>query len=311
MAVEWAKLKRSREWSDDDQRMTKALRVYLVKCSDKINDTPDVAALACPAPGSYWSASRPDLRVTNRDVKELDDAPADGGTLYEATIDYATKSGDLDQRDENPLDRKLIVRLSHDSFEEPVNLAKVPPIGAENTNGTPITLEWKFGKKVCTSSGEPYDPTVTDEYRDPVLTFNKNLPYLPFNYALEWVNVINSADFNFTYRGRTYTVPKWCAWIYDITNDPRTENDVDYEECQLVMRLRKDTWIRKIVDEGFYQLVDNDNRRKPIRDKNGDPVFKPALLDGRGKPMSANQPPVFIKWRFKDEKAFSSLPFLR
>src|SRR4051812_49215761 len=114
MAVQWVKQLRARTWSDDDKSTKKAQHQFLVKCSDKVNDSPSLAALACPT-----TDDAPGLPVVERDA-EFHDAPADGGVIYKVTINYSTRSTDPTQNVASPLDRPVIVRLSFDSFEEPV-----------------------------------------------------------------------------------------------------------------------------------------------------------------------------------------------
>jgi hypothetical protein len=311
MAVVWVKQRRAREWSDDDKPSAKAQRVYLVKCDD-VNDAPDLAALACPTT-AYASG----LPVTARDAKYYD-STADGGVLYEVTIDYATVSTDPSKQDPNPLLRPAIVSLSFDNFEETVYTQpeRSQPL-AEDTDGNtvPITSDkWLWGNAVVNSAGQPFDPSIKDTFADPVLTVMKNSVGIPFDQAIEYCDTINVNDFTITYRGRAYTIKSDQAWLYNIATSPQFENDVYYEQVTFTFKLRKDGWRRKVLDQGLAQFPNGDvspsHPAEPIRDKNGDPVTKPVLLDGKGVAVGGQgggSKPVFLKFLLKREKDFSAL----
>lgn len=124
------------------------------------------------------------------------------------------------------------------------------------------------------------------------------------------MDTINSDNFSIYYRGREYPVAQYQAWIYEIDGEPRYEAGLAYEECRLVMKFRKEGWRRKILNGGLYELDNGDEPARPIQDANGDPAQQAALLSGTGVRLTAGASPIFLRWRFKDEKAFASVPFL-
>ena len=318
--VEWTRIIATREIGDDDKGKVKGQVVYLVKCSEK-SDGPEVAAASTPGPlwpytgNSAYLKGAAGLVCTNRDCREKE-LTADGGTIYEVTLNFDTLSHDPDQSSKNPLERKRICKLSFDSVEEPVFKAPNVPtlINAagqkpQNFNVGGGNAVWPWQNGVHNSAKQPFDPTVTEIFRDPVFTIQLNMAELPWNVVLGFSNAVNTDQFDIEYRGNVYTVGIGKGWLYEINSEPRYENGVAYEEVSVVLKLRNDGWKRNILDQGMEQLYNGDLPPRPIRDKNGDPVRMPALLDGMGSALGKARPPVFIVYDFKNHKRFGDLPF--
>jgi hypothetical protein len=312
-SVDWVRLRRTRQFGDDDGPGSTAERTYLVKCATK-DDGPEAAVAACPEPGDSFSDDRPGLVVTERVAEELDRS----GTLFEVRVSYATRSTDDDEeeadQDKDPTERATVVRLSFDSFEETVYQAKAPPT-AEDADGNSVSIltSWQFANAVCNSVGKPFDPSITDTFRDPVITITQNYDAIPWETVVEYINTVNSDTFSIIYRGNTYTMQPGQAWLYDVTTESRYENGVAYEEVTWVIKVRKDGWLRKVLDQSLEQAsgVESDpdvRKPKPILDSNGDPIQQPAMLNGKGWPLTGSQKPVFLKFRLKETKAFANLP---
>jgi hypothetical protein len=316
MAVAWARQVASRKWSEDwngKAPVTKATKVYLVKCDDK-TDTPDIAANADDIDSSSaYAPDAPGLQVVLLEAEEKE-RTGDGGTIYAVTIEYSTSTIDPDQRDPNPLNRARIVKLSFDTYEETTFIAPKEP-DAVDGNGNVIQNKWIWKQAVCNSAGQAFDPSVTEIFRDPVVTIQQNMAELPWDLVKGYIDTVNADAFTITYRGNTYPVLPGQAWLCEIESDPKYENGVAYEEVRVVLKIREDGWKRKFMDQGTEQLNNGDTPTRPILDANGDPVRRPVLLDGSGaalKSLNKNPTPVFLRWQFKDDSLnFSALPFFK
>jgi hypothetical protein len=312
MAVISSRMIRSRALSVGKDGKIKGQRVYLVRCADKINDGPETALAACPQVNAIYNSANPTVLASNADAKERSDVPADGGTLYEVAVDY--ESGEAGQEEPNPLDRPPVARLTFVTSQEEIYKAKDDaPTAISSADADVSVSPWKWGKRICNSSGIAFDQTLSETFRDPMITITKNLDVLPWEFSINWLDTINKEEFTFRHRGRVYTIPKHCAWISDITNEPMKEGLIEYEECKLVMQIRKETWLRKILDAGFVTHTGTDggaSGNRPIRDKDGNPVLSAAALDGKGGKATGTSS-VFLKFRTKEEKDFSTIPFFR
>lgn len=308
MAVVWARKVRARQWKGEQGKLS-GQKVYRVLCNDK-NDDPDIAAAACPAPWSSWSPSSPGLIVSSIDVRERDEAPATGGALYDATLDYSTTQLDPSQQDPNPLNRPVVVELSFDSFEETVYKAKAAPVAVDSDGNDVDISPWHWKNAVVNSTGDAFDPSISDCFRDPVLTITKNVDDLGLDIAVSVVDTVNANDFSINYRGKSYKVKAEQAWLYDLNTSSQYENGIQYESVRLMLKLRKDGWRRLILDQGLKELNNGDTPARAILDANGNPVMTPALLNGKGAKLpTGTKNPVWLKWRFKGFYEFETLPY--
>jgi hypothetical protein len=306
MAFVWARQIRARTFRAEAGKLA-GQRIYKVFCNSKTDD-PDTAINGCPiAPQSAWSAASPKLRCTAIDAKEATDAPAvPAGAIYEVTFDYSTaQASDPSQQDPDPLARPPVVRLGFDSFEETVFTAEEEPTREDAAGNQVSAGKWAWGKAIVNSAGQQFDPSITDCFRDPVITIEKNMATLPLQLAEDFIDKVNGSAFNIVYRGQTFQIKEKTAWVFDINTEPGYENDTPFEHVTVVLKIRKDGWDRLIRDEGLYELTNGDLPLRPILDSTGLPVMQPALLNGGGKKLT-DKTPVFLRYRRKKLADFGS-----
>jgi hypothetical protein len=324
MAVVSVKLKGQRTFEVDDKPTIKGKRTYLVKCDDK-NDDADVATEGVAVVvGSAYSSKYPGVLARGVSAEE-GERTADGGIYYLITVDYSSQSdnqkgGEPGADDPDPTQRPGILRLSYDSSEETVHQAKAEPT-AETGTGAALDIgqSWVWGKSLCSSAGIPFKDGLKESFADAVYSYEKNvgtLDWVGLSDLLDtYINTVNIADFTVTYRGATKRFKKGTVLLTSPTSEPGFENGILFEKVTFQLKVRKDGWNRKVLDQGTRAFTPASKTpvkspiAPPIPDERGDPVTEPALLDGKGHRLTQDGVSVFLVFRTKDEQDFSKLPF--
>jgi hypothetical protein len=330
MAVTRVQLIPGRTFKLTDKPVTDADLEYRVTC-DAVADGPDVAAAALPyTVGSPYSATSPGLTCRSVEAKESGERPA-AGVIYDVSLSFSTEDEDRDRDPDNPetaadpTERGAVVRLSFDSYEETVFRHKDAVPLAEYADGAELDVSGasSYGASgsrrkyvICFSNGNPLPDGLRETFRDPVLTYTKNVETSDFAalYAtlIEFMDGVNSVPFAITYRGSRFPVGDGQGWLSDISSEPGYENGVAYEAVTLSIKLRKDGWRRRVVDRDYdgYPTADFDvSKPAPqILDAQGEPVTRPVYLDGKGQASTSGKP-VILKFRTKNLKNFRTLPF--
>lgn len=303
MSVEWAKQIASREFGQSEKD-AKGKRLYLVQCTSK-TDGPDVALGAedLPVKGEAWGASAPGLIVIDRVASEVRDL---GGLLFEVTISYGTEDPN---KTETPLKRPIDMKLSFDKSDETAYVAE-EVLPAQDADGNAVAgFAWKWKTAVCNSVGQAFDPSIAKYFRDPVITIVRNETTLPMLTAIDFVGAVNDAAFTIKYHGDLYVVQAGQALMDDISTSSKYEDGAYYEEVTYTIRIRKDGWIRKVLDQGTMELNNGDIPARPILDAHGDPVHQSVMLDGKGQKLANGGTPVFLRFRLDKKKDFAELNF--
>lgn len=319
MAVVWTKLKRSRQFRIDSSRKMTGQKVYLVLCDDKVNDTPDVALTGVPVIGASWSEEEPDLKVTGQDAKEASDVPPDGATLYEVTIDFggtqADDGGGGGGGDPPPdIPENLEVSFGFATSTEEATLAKEAPTKLILANGTEEALSgasaWKWGKGIVNTAGIKFNPGLEKTYYDRQIMVDWDSRTFPFDESGEYIDSINDDDFTIVYRGQSFSFESEKVRIADFGGRPQIKDGIESWRCHIELQERKDGWERKVLNAGLTEIAETDGdnfKRRPILDKDGEPVMEPCLLDGEGKEVTGSAPIArFIPFLLNDKKGFTS-----
>ncbi len=75
----------------------------------------------------------------------------------------------------------------------------------------------------------------------------------------------------------------------------------------LPLQYRKLTWTRKLVDEGYYTLAEDEFAWEPILDSDGNLIAQPAYLDGNGLLLDPGADAVLLEYDIDDEADFGPL----
>lgn len=239
-------------------------------------------------------------------VKIRPEGTADDPTLWTVSCDYDTEipraqaresqkidpdtgqskeSGqDPQTRPENPLDRPATYKVSHEQTSEVVE---------DDNAGSPI----------LNSADDPFDPPLEEERSYAVVTVSKNYAVVEFDWLELFVDSINSTR----WRGRA---PFTCRMIA-IEYEPAQENNVSFWKVQFRIKIRKQLWLKKVIDRGFREKIPTGPgtfKWERITDP-GTGAFptEPQLLDGNGRKLTAGSGPVFRTFHTKPEKSFNQL----
>lgn len=150
---------------------------------------------------------------------------------------------------------------------------------------------------VRNSAGQPFDPPPEKEEVRRTLTVVRNqASYDPVGTLL-YENAINlKAWLGFE---------KETVLCKGITADRQHEKGVFFQRVTYEFEINRRTWTKKILDAGYYELVAGE--LKLIRDKFGNPLSSPALLDGTGLKLPDGDDPVYLEFDLYDLADFSLL----
>jgi hypothetical protein len=157
------------------------------------------------------------------------------------------------------------------------------------------------GNPIVNSAGDPFsDPVTVDDSRS-LITIQRNELVSSFDFTLSetYRDTVNNAVWN---GFDTKTVK--CATID--TSDPTydSNNQVYYLEVVYLFEINRDTWVKKILDQGFSEL-DGSGNPKAITNA-GQPVSDPVPLDGSGHRLGSGGTPVYLSFDAYPDKDFST-----
>lgn len=159
------------------------------------------------------------------------------------------------------------------------------------------------GNPLASSSGEAFDPQMTEDFYDLVLRYVRNEESYDKLLAAQYINAVNSDSFLGFNPGQVR-----CN-IFDGEEARVSQNlfcRVTYE-----FQFRWDGWKRKITDQGFRIKTGTDANGKPkyenILDDKGNPVSQPVLLDGQGQRLAEDADLVVLEFETKRKLPFSVL----
>lgn len=186
------------------------------------------------------------------------------GPVYSVwTVTYTFKTVQVEEEEvekqnfPNPLDRRCRVSIRQARYGE----LKV--------------LDFN-GDAKRTSAGEIYPPTEVDAPRY-TLSFHKNYTTIP-DWVWDLQNKLNSDAV--TVRGKMFDA-KTLKFSLEEIPEKKIENGVRHFPIRWVLEYRRDTWIDKRVDAGFYYL-DANGKLVRMTDNDGSPTVVEEWLDGSG-----------------------------
>ena len=142
------------------------------------------------------------------------------------------------------------------------------------------------GGDVKNSAGDPFDPPLTVERSEPVITITKNVditsPILDIEKQAEWQEGVNS-DTPWGYDIHTLRITR-------IRYSSAVENDIAYATVTLSIKVRWNTWIIDIVDAGYRDIDDNWFTEPDTKAQ----TSEPRPLDGAGQALPQGDPLHYI-----------------
>ena len=204
---------------------------------------------------------------------------------YRVTADYA---GVID-----PLEQDPEVEFDFASNNEPIE---------KDINGNPI----------LNSADETFDPKPQKEIDDLVYRMTRNEANFDPYLARQYKGSINEDEF-LGFPAKTCKITQYKA--KRMKSGPYYYWSVTYEvqiRAYMLVDGKLETWKRRLLDQGFREKIgENDDDNKPkyelIKDKDGNPLSEPTLLDGFGKKLADAAAPVYREWDLHPTKTFSTL----
>jgi hypothetical protein len=211
-----------------------------------------------------------------------------------------------------PIEKELYFQNCTDILDyAPAQFNTFPPTPTED--GIPDS----DARELTNSAGEPLDPAVIKEYRDLVMRFRfykqydfKELAHLKAGY-IDSVNRDRFYDFD----------PGYVKCIsIDAVETQIAALRYNYITMEFAIRTFGGCgWLRRFLDQGFRErrikslsVTDGDYYEdEQIKDLNGDPISRPAKLDGHGNLLATNQDGSCVPWflfvRDYNTKSFAPL----
>lgn len=234
---------------------------------------------------SYVTATEFDTfaRVKNKEATQ----DGDNRQLWIVRCDYDTLPFD----DDNPFNRPIEYSWSFAQFSK---------VADRTIDGFPIT----------NSAGQFFDPPPEMDDSRPVLTVTKNVPFFAYDVAIAYQDAVNSDWFIGFAPGR--------AKVFNISGTSTTENingvDWFYWRATVEIHFRREGWTLQLLDQGRYELVNDPQTGlpySPCRDRLGQPLADPALLNGQGRMQLFPSPftAVYSNYRVYKELPFTGILF--
>lgn len=183
-------------------------------------------------------------------------------------------------------------------------------------------------RAVTNSAGVPFNPPIEKQRAIRVLRITKNSRTTIATLADKYINAVNSDSFtiNKPDYGFSYKVDKYCAKINGYSTAFAIENGYKFWRESIEVYINPNTWRRAILDAGYHRRqmfsdFDDTGATIPfaeaqaagwvpyttIKDKNGDPISTPVMLNGNGRQLRPGESPVYIYYSIEDELPFSGI----
>ncbi len=287
-------------WEDrtvtDTESGKQAVRTFTVDF-DELNNPAARPVLALrhafiPKRGSMFPYDRA-MFVDSRTV-----APGEGPLVFKVTCNYITKTTGISVSGSSgasgPLSQKPEISWTFATSEEPID---------RDINGKPI----------LNSAQESFDPPISQSKDDLVLRYVRNERFFNPRFAMRFKGAVNSSTFLGVSPGLVKCTVFDGDKVYD--NEFSDYFVVTYEfQFRLGMVAGKQYgWLRRILDQGFRELLGKNEDGTPIweniKDNAGNPLSEPALLNGSGRELALQTPPKghFLKFQTHHKQPFSAL----
>jgi hypothetical protein len=224
--------------------------------------------------------------------------------LWEVTVNYSSKHDDPEE--ENNEEESLELEPPEVSFDFATRMRVVQQASQIlSSTDEGVVLDNEYGAPT-TSAGEPFDPPPEIEEHFPVLTITRNELFLNVNQIRDYVNCVNSDNFQ---GGGPRTVK-----LNGISTRKQYKKNLRYWRTTYTLEFRPDTWDLQLLDIGSYSLrfvVDPEDITNVTTERvyfltdDDPPQPRLGLLDGAGNPLSDGGTPVFRRF----PNVYTSRPF--
>lgn len=245
-------------------------RVFQVESDLTTEAAYDVRAAVASVTGTIGASYGSDPLAFLIDFAEQQ--TSEDGLTWEVTVSY----GKLEIEEPDPTERDIDVSWNFTQFQRSLE---------RDVNGKPIR----------NSANDPFGEALVRDDSRPVLTISRNES--SFSPALAWF-----------YRDATNADTFWGAprGTCKVSNISATlQRDQEFGEFWRVtyeFHFNQAGWSDRVLDQGYNELVGGEPKK--IKDSEGLPITEPALLDGVGGKLAADDSPVFRRF-----EKYPRLPF--
>lgn len=153
------------------------------------------------------------------------------------------------------------------------------------------------GNDIRNSATEPFDPPLQVDDSRPILQVVWNRPNFDESWAETYRDTVNDGAFF----GKDAKTVK-CS---NISANRVYNQDIGwFWEVTFEFQVNKDTWTRKLFDQGLYENDPDDDTKLRKIEINGVPTDVPLPLDGSGKLLPKDQDPVPLEF-----EVYKAMPF--
>lgn len=282
--LEWAKWRRTykrvfKAYSDDNDDTPITVRTALAASSFSI-------ALLDAYPGDSLAL------VKNIDVTRSQEDPL----IWNVNVTYDSVF-EIPPTDmvENPLLRPAIWEFSFEKYSKAVR---------EDLNFGPIE----------NSAGTPYEPPLEVAYSLPLIKITVNKSTWDYTTVSQCQDACNDAEWQ--------SFPANTVLIRGVEARKMFENNVSFWQLVWTLAIKSEDTVggpwrpTKVLDQGYYHLENVGTEEDPDevqlinRDRYGQPLPHPVLLDGEGGKLETGGTPVFNEFYLVREVDFTTLPIL-
>jgi hypothetical protein len=200
--------------------------------------------------------------------------------------------------------------------------------GFVNAGDNPLMAKDKE-RAITNSAGMAYDPPLERENSIQVIRIARNYKEWPGPDFLGKRNTVNNDSFTiaipeFGYRRE---VRPYYAKFIDFTEENQIENGKKFWRGTTEVQIHPRTWRRQILDQGTYRsqnsatgdLTDGGTSISAsdevagyvpfvaVKGPDGLPITHPVPFDGKGQPLAAGKPHVFLVYSIEDEVPFAGI----
>lgn len=158
------------------------------------------------------------------------------------------------------------------------------------------------GNLITNSANKPFDPPLEMEEVRVGINIVKNYATFDLKVIEEYVGTTNLEPWPGTL-GLTID----CVRCMDISAKAARSQGVAYWEVSFAFEYKGGGWVVELLDQGWEELGVLGTKWFLIKDEYGRPLSQPALLDGAGNKLDADENPVFLTFDVYPQKDFNLL----
>lgn len=222
-------------------------------------------------------------------VRRKSVAPFNGPLNWAVNVEYEYIKNPLAE----PYSIQFIPQMSNEAIDKAIEL-----------NGGSEAMT----RNLCNSADEPFDPPIQEEFYDFAIVIKRNEANFAMYTAQQYLNTVNSDTFRIVNKKNLLMMfDAGTVRCKNIQADEQRHGPTWYYTVTYEFVVRRDGWLRRILDQGFREKTGTDY--KAIVDTEGNPVTQPMKLNGSGVKLAPASPAVFLTFQTKYTKAFSYFGF--